>query len=267
MSSDCSFGFRALEDTPVRSINPEGEGPKDDIHIWIRGEAGPSAVMRRMGSGSRTGSHFHRLDQFQLCFGSPGVFFQRRDVPPGTVLVHYADAYAVYGPFGSDGPGTLDLLVIRTATDGVTGYMPGSEHLLMREAPRRKRVHSIQVGEMPTKGELVTEDLISEPDGLRCTLITGGPEAVMGSEPVPQGGRYHCVLAGEVDSEGHRFGPKALAWTQPSDASPHWTAAPGTGFQVLLMQFPAQPSVPLPTPMQETDWRGAVESIPRYWAT
>src|SRR5690348_1666786 len=58
---------------------------------------GPQMYMNQVDRGVELGSHFHRVDQFQVFFGDEGSVFQRKPIPE--LLVHYTDAYSVYGPF------------------------------------------------------------------------------------------------------------------------------------------------------------------------
>ena len=76
----------------------------------------------------------------------------REPIAPGTVMIHYADAYSTYGPFSS-GDGELDYFTLRAVGDPVTAYMPGSRHL---RAPSRGRhfhhVLPMQTPERPVAG-------------------------------------------------------------------------------------------------------------------
>src|SRR5580704_1699514 len=44
----------------------------------------------------RINTHFHPVDQFQIFLGAPGAKYQHQEV--NGIAVHWADAYATYGP-------------------------------------------------------------------------------------------------------------------------------------------------------------------------
>src|SRR5690348_13727511 len=65
-------------------------------------------------------SQWHPVHQFQLYVGTAGTWYKRRDI--NGFLLHYADSYGTYGPFGSRGPGRLSFYVLRANPSAETGW-------------------------------------------------------------------------------------------------------------------------------------------------
>src|SRR5262245_15707940 len=74
---------------------------------------GPQAFLVRFPADSRGGAHFHPVDQFQIFYGSDGSWFKNQEITSGEIMLHYADAYVTYGPFGTKGPEPLEFFTLR----------------------------------------------------------------------------------------------------------------------------------------------------------
>src|SRR4051812_8766458 len=118
-------------------VNEFGE-PRTIFHYY-EGAAGqePEGFMVRLPRESSVKAHFHRVDQFQLLFGAQGSWYQRTKWQG--VLVHYADAYTTYGPFGAEAA-PMDFFTLRARADGYVGYMPGARQDLVRRG--RRNLHA-----------------------------------------------------------------------------------------------------------------------------
>src|SRR5215467_525480 len=64
-----------------------------------RVEPGPEGFMLKFRPGAGLPAHFHDVNQFQVFFGSPGATFGRHAIPE--LMVHYAAAGTLYGPFAA----------------------------------------------------------------------------------------------------------------------------------------------------------------------
>lgn len=200
---------------------------------------GPQAFLVEAPDHSRTGAHFHPVDQFQVFFPSEGTWYQREEL--GSVTVHYADAYATYGPFGS-GEGGFDFYTLRARSTIVNAFMPGSRDKLVRKGRRNLHVElGNLLGHQLAAGAHETHAVFApEADGLAAYLLAGGPDAVVvAPESVARGGEgtYFCVLTGSVVGDGADHGARALAWRGPG-VTPDVLHAGDAGFEVLVLQFP-----------------------------
>jgi hypothetical protein len=188
-----------------------------------------------------TGAHFHPVDQFQVFFPSPGAWYQRSQI--STILLHYADAYTTYGPFGTSDHG-FSFFTLRARSTVENHFMPGSRDRMIRHSGRNIHVAvDRKIGKEQSENSfLVTKVIESDSDELAAYFVTAGAGArVTSPEADNHGGVYYCLLNGSViDGQSCKQG-KALAWRHPGETPIELQAGEG-GFEALVLQFPVQSS-------------------------
>lgn len=204
--------------------------------------SGPQAFMLDpFPPESTVGAHFHTTNQFQIFFPSSGAWYQRS--PIDDVLLHYADAYTTYGPFGS-GASPLTFLTLRQQASTMTGYMPGARSLL-RQKPRRRHIRvdlgSVSPAARPIGSSACTLTALIEDqdDGLSAHLVDAPPGA-QGTVPgaaADGGGQYCCVISGALEIADRRCEELAVGWADPGSSATPFTAS-ADGCRLLVMQFP-----------------------------
>jgi hypothetical protein len=196
-------------------------------------------------------AHFHSIDQFQLFFPAEGAWYQRQ--PIDSVILHYADAYATYGPFGTD-TNPMSFYTLRPAASELTGYMPGSREKLPYRG--RRNLHT-EVGSRLEKPATVGEsrlEILMEPedDGLAAYLMTAGPSTLATTPPNPRhfGGQYFIVMTGALlchgkqhPCGGERFGERSVGWSGRAAPPVQLAAGPDSGFEVLVLRLPVPTTI------------------------
>lgn len=184
---------------------------------------GPEAFMGDLGPHRSTRNHFHPVDSFQLFWGAPGAEFEGRDIPRN--LVHYSDAYGVYGGF-STAEERIQCFTLRPIPSAFTAYM--SDAADMEFVPGLRNYDSNVepfLDEAPPSGAEVVRHTLIEPesDGLAAYFVAVGPEGEIAPELVSApntSGSYVCVLEGELELDGRYYGPRSLAWLPPHEELP-----------------------------------------------
>lgn len=224
---------------PLHATTSFGE-QRTIYQLVIDKEKGPDGYLVHMPPHTTTRAHFHRINQFQILFGAPGAIYQRH--PIERPVVHYADPYTTYGPFGP-GDEPMDFFTLRAKYEPYTGFMPEAREHLVGRPGRNIHVEVEPADDLTDAGpEPQCETLMEDGDGLLAELVTLGPGAsIAGRDPSGTGGQYYCVIGGALQGEATRYEPKALLWVAPEDTPPTLTAAE-RGAQVVLMQFPSPPS-------------------------
>lgn len=206
------------------------------------GDIGPQAFLAHLHPDDVVPAHFHQIDQFQVLFGAPGARYQRTEIPAGTVVVHYTDAFSVYGPITCGAAG-LDFFTLREQGHSYTGYMPAARADLVRRG--RRNVHHAfvpsEISPLVTRGgsELV---LVADDDDLRVTVGAANQGELVPVAAFASGaGQFYVVVEGEVlDRDERRFGPTSLAWVPPGEPGLGLRAASPVA-QILTLQFPHRP--------------------------
>lgn len=239
--------FVSTAEAHVRSITPARqtylENPDFTEPTLIRDYFGdnvhsPQAfLVERLPAQRTVRAHFHPVDQFQIFFPAPGVWYKRG--PIQHLTVHYADAFVTYGPFGSsDLP--MSFFTLRCEATGQTSYMPESFEDLPHIKPRGRNIE-IRVpssGSVPC--DVGKEALIPDSeDGLAVHLVTLGPELPVETSISPVSpGQYYYVLEGSVISSGKEYPDRSLGW-RSTDRDFRSTLISGpVGCRVIVMQFP-----------------------------
>jgi hypothetical protein len=232
---------------------PDREGNLRFLDLYLGGvphtrtgeRASPQAFLAHLQPDDHVRAHFHRVDQYQVFFGAPGALFQRTEIPAGTVLVQYADAYSTYGPFSCAEKG-LDFFTLRAFGDNFTAYMPGSRHLLSRRRRRIRQSGLEAERHLSLKpGEVRHVAVFDAADGVLCCLLVGGPEAMCeGPSPALGGGQYICIIGGEAVDGEDSFGAKSIRWVSQDTEQVVVNAGP-VGVSALVMQFPREPTADL----------------------
>ena len=100
---------------------------------------GPQGYLARVAPTHDVGSHFHKVDQFQVMFGAPGAFYQRWR---SRAFLHYTDAYSVYGPFGAGQEDEFFFFTLRAVQSTLHGAMPEMRDQLAYHGERQFRIDS-----------------------------------------------------------------------------------------------------------------------------
>ena len=182
---------------------------------------GPQAFLVEMPTqGSTIHPHFHDVDQFQIIVGGGGRL-GKDDARP--VCFHYADAYAPYGPIVAGEEG-IAFFTLRLACEGGYFPMPGSRHL-MPGKPGRVVAGFFDPELQALAGEVQSQALIDQPDGVQVVGYRCGPDATFSGPPSAAGGQYYLVLRGALVHNGREYGPQSLAYNAAGEAAPQLQAA------------------------------------------
>jgi hypothetical protein len=220
----------AANGRPVRSDFYFGDGHADT--------PGPEIFRVNFPTGHQSRAHFHPVDQFQIFLGTAGATYQRHEIPE--LLVHYADAYTTYGPFGA-GSDVLSFFTFRSMASSFTAFMPESRHRLVRRGIRHLEADLSEVAlDDVTRDEVLTTDVIERhPDGLAAALITAGAGARF---PAPDtdgtGGQAYYVVAGEIALGGEHYGAQSCGWGQPGAPRQQLTVVGDGTARVVVLSFP-----------------------------
>ena len=204
---------------------------------------GPEAFCGDLGPNRGTRNHFHPVDSFQLFWGAAGAEFEGRDIPKN--LVHYSDAYGVYGGF-STAEERIQCFTLRPVPSAFTAYMDDPNRRVFVPGCRNydADVEPLLNADAPTGADVVTHTLIApESDGLAAYFVEAGPQGVITPDLLAApntSGSYVCVLEGELEWDGATFGPRSLAWFPPNAELPSLRPIPGSGpLRVVAMLFPS----------------------------
>lgn len=231
--------FVAFADTEFQRVAEHGF----DSHVFFGTRSysgrGPQVYMNNVDPGITLSAHFHRIDQFQVFFGNDGARFQRKPIP--SVFVHYADAFATYGPF-SAGPGaSLLYATIRANSDNYGGVMPAARG----ERPYLGRRH-LSAGvdgwdraSRPAAGAVETVEVFHPAaDGLAACLVGLGAGAAWSPPDAhATSGRALCVLDGELRADDESYGPRSIGWQARTDSTVVLRGGPD-GCALLMLDFP-----------------------------
>jgi hypothetical protein len=168
------------------------------------------------------GAHYHQADQFQVIVAGDGRLGSHHVAP---VAVHFAGAWAAYGPLRAGAEG-LHYFTLRNGWDPGARYMEFPDNRAsLRALPRRHR---------ETVGEL--EEVAS--DGFyarRLRLAPGG--SATGLDPASGAGQFWLVLSGSLQVEGSLLPAMSCVFMYPEEKA-FAAIAGGEGADVMAMQFP-----------------------------
>jgi hypothetical protein len=233
--------FVAFEDAEFQRVTAPGYS--FDSHVFFGSRKysgpGPQVYMNSVDPGITLSAHFHRIDQFQVFFGTEGARFQRKPVPP--VFVHYADAFATYGPFSAAPDASLLYATIRAHSDNYGGVMPGArgERPYLGRRHLSAGVEGWDAAGRPPAGAAETAEVFRPAaDGLAAYLVRLGP-GVAWDAPDASGtsGRALCLVDGELEAGGESYGPRSIGWQARTD-SPLRARAGAAGCALLMLDFP-----------------------------
>ena len=237
-----THSFRAFADAPTSRIDEHGFDRYLFFGVADQLVDGPQAYMNDLDPGIELAAHFHKVDQFQVFFGGAGARFRRHEIDP--VLVHYTDAYATYGPFSSGAQGRLLYATMRAQHSNFGGVMPGARDELAYRGTRNLSwpVEDWELDRIGDGGTRLRSVYGPDDDGLGCTLalIAAGDSTTFPIDR-PIGGRYYCVLAGEVVVGGAMYPERSLGWSGHDDPSLELLGGP-EGASVLALDFPWPPT-------------------------
>lgn len=218
MNAPASVAFKAHDDVLTRQETPRGEGlhfsQATPLHEYFGRPGlsvpGPQAFMGEWPAGSSIDAHFHSANQFQVFFGVPGAWYKGH--PLETTVVHYADAYVTYGPFGT-ATDWMKFFTLRQEASTYTGFMPQDRDHLVKVAQHRNL--SVEVGRAAAgeRHELIAE----EADGLAAVQAHLAPgETLDLTGDRPHGGTYVCVTRERCGSTTPSLVSSRWAGSQPT---------------------------------------------------
>ena len=231
--------FVAFEDTEFQRVAEHGF----DSHVFFGSRKysgpGPQIYMNNVDPGITLDAHFHRIDQFQVFFGNDGASFQRKPIP--SVFVHYADAFATYGPFSAAPDASLLYATIRARSDNYGGVMPGArgERPYLGRRHLSAGVDGWDAASRPAAGAVETVEVFHPAaDGLAAHLVCLGAGAAWNSGDVhATSGRALCVLDGKLRADDASYGPRSIGWQARTDPAPVLQGGPD-GCALLTLDFP-----------------------------
>jgi hypothetical protein len=204
---------------------------------------GPQVYVNDIDPGVELAAHFHKVDQFQVFWGSPGSIFRRHAI--SALMVHYTDAYSTYGPFAAGRDDSLTYATIRAQSTNFGGVMPGAREDLLYRGRRNVSVDvsNASEGDLAEAGDIHMDSVIDEEqDGLQAFLLRLGAGAQFDSSaPATTSGRSYCVVAGALRVGDRAFEPRSLGWSEVGLPSLCLTGGP-KGASVLVMDFPNPPT-------------------------
>jgi hypothetical protein len=182
--------------------------------------------------------HFHMVDQFQIFLPDEHATYLRSRIEHP--LVHYSDAYSVYGPFATTGE-FMEFFTLRAVKNSEIAFMPEERHRLRKRGKRNMHtpVDSSVVGADPPAGEAMTK-MLFEPaeDHMSALFVTAGREAGIPTLSARDtSGRYYWVMSGELTFEGRTYGPLSLGWSTPGSEAPVLVAGE-EGVRLVMLTFP-----------------------------
>ena len=213
---------------------------------------GPQIYVNTVDPGVELAAHFHKVDQFQVFFGTPGAMFKRREIDP--LMVHYTDAYSTYGPFRAAADRPLRYATIRAESSNFGGVMPGARAELVRRGRRSMSVavQQASLASVPAPGGASIVDVIAEhDDGLaaRLVLLGAGSEQRLVSQQ-RSAGRAWLIVAGDLVADHSSYAEGAIGWSSSDEPEVAVTAGPA-GAVVLLLDFPSPPTNMVPLEAQQ----------------
>lgn len=172
--------------------------------------------------------HFHGVDQFQI-FWQGGM--AGNHPRPGHLSIHYADAFAAYGPITA-GEGGFRYMTIRSAADPGPQYMPESRRF--HRGGRRVNVDVlIPSPEQTTYG--YTEAIPQHADGLAAGVLTC-PAGDSLARAAPRGTIHYLILDGSATHGQRALPPLSHVFTDGT--RPTGIVAGDQGLVTLVLQLP-----------------------------
>jgi len=220
-------------------------GTKETLYHYFGGRRedglGPQGFLTTV-THRTIGAHCHAVDQFQILFGAPGARYQRHDIPP--TMVHYADAYATYGPLRGEDP-PLRFFTLRPREDRTMYHMPADRSDVPYLAHRQRHVDLDEASPAVAPASGVVERcqlFAAEEDGMEAFALVAGPGASLEVAPGPAMlGQYVYVAGGTVAYGDDSYGRLSLGWQGPDDPPSTLHAGP-SGCRVVVVRFPSPPT-------------------------
>jgi hypothetical protein len=205
------------------------------------GYDGPQAFLAHLGPESHAGAHWHPVDQFQMFLGPRDGWFQQ-EKHLTDILIHYADEYTTYGPFGSYSE-PLEYFTLRRRWTDVIRHMPASRDALPKGIARRNRRYHLppreerqKVSTTPERSEV--HQLGMEPDGTAAWHLVAGPHASFDIPHQPGGGgMYIVLLSGQLSFEDETYNGMDLGWVPAGINIDHPASSGEDGLEAVFLQF------------------------------
>lgn len=239
--------FVSAAEANVRSITPRRQTYLEDADFTeptiIRdyfgddGHSPQAFLVERLPAHRTVRAHFHPVDQFQIFFPVPGVWYKRG--PIQHLTIHYADSYVTYGPFGS-GNFPMSFFTLRCEATGRTSYMPESAGDVPRIEPRGRNIEIPVAFSGNDHSDARKDVLIPDAgDGLAVHLLALGPESPLDTSiSLVSPGQYYYVLEGSVIDDGKEFPHRSLGWRSRERDFQSALMSGSRGCRVIVMQFP-----------------------------
>lgn len=184
------------------------------------------------------GAHVHPVDQFQILLGERGSRIQRRPVPP--LMVHYADAYATYGPLiGADPP--LRFYTLRAEPTSVTSFVLDDRDKLLCRGQRSIHVDvnlSRAMGVYGSSGVRLRHIIPEDGDGLSAMRLVAEPHSpIVLPSAYTTSGQFVYVSVGAIRCRGIEYASESLGWME-AGAEPEHVVAGDEGTDCLILRLP-----------------------------
>lgn len=239
-------GTVAAHGPELRPFDPSRSERKDDLgfdrYLFFGlpyvAEPGPQIYINDLDPTVGLPAHFHKVDQFQVFFGTEGAVLGRQ--PLSSAVVHYTDAYSTYGPFSAGPSKSLKYATIRATASTFGGVMPGAREELIY---RGRRHFTLDLEpHLGLTDDVVVDDLIGpDPDGLAVSLVLLPATARLElAVPGTVTGRAYCVVRGGVVDRRGAYGTYSLGWSEPSSVAV--LQAGEEGAAVAMLDFPSPPT-------------------------
>jgi hypothetical protein len=225
-----------IEDTEVRTVTSDSPMGTVRLHnFYGQGGAandGPQGFLVEMlVPHSRLDPHFHDVDQFQVVVRGDGRMGGRK---LGPVSVHYADAFAPYGPIVAKEHG-LGYYTLRMVCAGGFWTMPANREKsrVGRQFTRDFDIRSALPEQGNVERVIMRDD---EPDGLAIMGLRMGPNTKATGRVSDGGGQYLLICAGSIVKDSKTLPTDSLLLLEAGEPAPEFHSGPD-GAAILIMQF------------------------------
>jgi nitrite reductase/ring-hydroxylating ferredoxin subunit len=203
--------------------------------------SGPMAYLVDQAPNSVVGTHFHRIDQWQVVIDGEGLLGSHHVTP---VSLHFAAAYSPYGPIKAGEKG-LSYFTLRPGYDRGAHYMPDARDDLRSNRTSAHREVFAQLNSGSRHDDLIKlsrprQEVLVKPeaDGLAAWRFLLPPSGTIeGPDPRLSGGQTWLVLKGGLMAEGQLLPPRSCLFVTSSDDAIGLVAG-SAGVEMLCVQYP-----------------------------
>jgi rubredoxin len=196
----------------------------------------PHAFLVESTKEDHFGTHFHRVDEFQVVLRGGGNMGKHALVPG---LVHFARADTPYGPIGVADEG-LQFLTLRACKDGSGAHFfpKGKETLLSITDRDPWQVSEHPVYEKTNNAALRPFASIKDERGLAAYTIALAPGAKTSApDPATTAGQYLLITGGSLKYQGKEHAALTIIFVKSTE-KPFELEAGAQGLNALVLNFP-----------------------------